>query len=158
MSEVSTGAGLLPCPFCGSEALLGIVTEGGEANPDFGGHFVQCNNERCHGCMGLRFACGDDPRPALVDAWNKRATPEPAGDLVETIAKAMMAVSRPNANPDDLTPAPRGTIGFVPKWQLFEHLARAAITAMPDRAALARSKNSSLLPTWRPIRCGNKLL
>ena len=63
-------------------------------------------------------------------------TPEPAGDLVERVARAMMAASRPNANPDDPTPAPRGTIGFVPKWRLFEHLARAAIAAMPDRTAL----------------------
>lgn len=65
------------CPFCGSPAEFGIVTEGGEANPDYGGHFVQCTNERCHGCMGLRFACGDDPKPELLEAWNKRSTPLP---------------------------------------------------------------------------------
>lgn len=63
---------LLPCPFCGSSAGFGVVTNGGEANPDFGGHFVQCGNELCHACMGLRFACGDDPKPALRDAWNAR--------------------------------------------------------------------------------------
>lgn len=66
------GEDLKPCPFCGAPAKFGIVTEGGEANPDFGGHFIQCTNERCHGCMGLRFACGDDPKPALRDAWNTR--------------------------------------------------------------------------------------
>ena len=131
MSEVSTGAGLLPCPFCGSEASLGIVTEGGEANPDFGGHFVQCNNERCHGCMGLRFACGDDPRPALIDAWNQRATPEPTTDLVEQVARAI----------DDacvewqLDHARKGL--ELARWDVpGDVMAKAAIAAMPDRAAL----------------------
>ncbi len=49
---------------------------------------------------------------------------------VERVARAMMAVSRPNAYPDDLTPAPRGSMGLVPKWHLFAHLAEAAIAAM----------------------------
>ena len=65
---------LEPCAHCGSRATFGVVTEGGENNPDFGGHFVQCTNEKCHACMGLRFACGDDPRPALRDAWNTGPT------------------------------------------------------------------------------------
>lgn len=93
---------LLPCPFCGSPAEFGIVTEGGEANPDYGGHFVQCTNERCHGCMGLRFACGDDPKPELLQAWNTRATPLPTTannpetdahrDLVEALREAIGAI------------------------------------------------------------------
>lgn len=67
---------LEPCPFCGTTASHGVVTEGGEANPDFGGHFIQCDNPNCHGCMGLRFACGDDPKPHLAAAWNTRAPTE----------------------------------------------------------------------------------
>ena len=64
---------LRPCPFCGGKAEYGIVEQGGESNPDFGGHFIQCANEGCGGCMGLRFACGDDPKPGLTAAWNRRA-------------------------------------------------------------------------------------
>lgn len=50
-------------------------------------------------------------------------------EMVEKAARAMMAESRPNADPDALTPAPRGTVGLVPKWRLFEHLACAAVRA-----------------------------
>ncbi|MFL5900929.1 MAG: hypothetical protein ACJ75S_06985 [Solirubrobacterales bacterium] len=49
---------------------------------------------------------------------------------IEKIARAMLAVSRPGLNPDDLTPAPRGQLGMMPKWKLFEHLARAAYEVM----------------------------
>jgi hypothetical protein len=73
MPDAPGSDALLPCPFCGSEAHHGIVEQGGESNPDFGGHFVQCTNENCYGCVGLRFACGDDPKPELVEAWNRRA-------------------------------------------------------------------------------------
>ncbi len=62
---------LKPCPFCGDEARVGQVPIFG-GHPDAGGFYVQCDNERCHGCMGLRFACGDDPRPELIAAWNRR--------------------------------------------------------------------------------------
>lgn len=61
---------LRPCPFCGSPAEFGEVED--RDSPDFGGHFVQCTNEGCHGCMGIRFACGDDPQPGLAAAWNRR--------------------------------------------------------------------------------------
>ena len=130
MSEVSTGAGLLPCPFCGGEAEY--HSDKGPTGEVYG--WVGCNQ-----CDAMSTHCDirsmqpEETHP--IDAWNQRATPKPAGDLVEAVARAMMAASRPNANPDDLTPAPRGTIGFVPKWRLFEHLARAAIAAMADHAA-----------------------
>lgn len=99
---VSVTQELKPCPFCGSPAELGVVTEGGEANPDFGGHYAQCTNERCHGCMGLRFACGDDPRPELVAAWNIRAAEQsrastPAVDRVLIWSGEHHAYWRPNS-------------------------------------------------------------
>lgn len=75
-----------PCPHCAAPARFGIVEDGGDANPDFGGHFVQCTNDQCFACMGLRFACGDDPRPDLAAAWNTRAATAREQAQAETIA------------------------------------------------------------------------
>lgn len=58
----------LPCPFCGGEADFGEVT-----NPDdgsFGGHYIAC--KKCWAMSRLQFACGDDPKPLLIEAWNSR--------------------------------------------------------------------------------------
>ena len=63
---------LKPCPFCGSPAEFGVVDD--PTSQDHGGHFVQCIKPLCHGCMGLRFACGDDPKPILAAAWNTRVS------------------------------------------------------------------------------------
>ncbi len=63
---------LKPCPFCGYDAKIGQVPIF-DGHPDAGGFFVQCMSENCHGCMGLLFACGEDPRPELIAAWNRRA-------------------------------------------------------------------------------------
>lgn len=60
-------------------------------------------------------------------------TPTPPSDLIEEIARSMLAVSRPNANADDLTPAPRGSLGMIPKWKLYEHLAQAAYAVVRER-------------------------
>lgn len=53
---------------------------------------------------------------------------------LERVCRAMVAASRPTADPDRLTPAPRGSMGLIPIWRTYEHLARAAINAMeaPD--------------------------
>ena len=65
---------VLPCPFCGSEPELGVVDD--EDSQDHGGHFIQCTNQNCCGCIGLIFACGDDPKPLLVERWNQRRANE----------------------------------------------------------------------------------
>lgn len=48
-------------------------------------------------------------------------------ELIEGVSRAILANSRPNADPDALTPGPRGTVDLVPKWVLAQHLAVAAI-------------------------------
>ena len=73
---MSLATGLLRCPFCYSEAEFGEVT--GQDHPDFGGHFINCTNERCQACIGLRYAGKEDPRPLLAEQWNRRANPEPS--------------------------------------------------------------------------------
>jgi hypothetical protein len=74
------------CPFCGSHGEFGVVND--PDSQDHGGHFVQCTNPRCHGCIGLRFACGDDPRPHLADAWNNRAPDPRIAELEAQLAEA----------------------------------------------------------------------
>lgn len=64
-------ADLRPCPFCGSPADFGVIE--GEDHPDVGGHFVACT--KCDASVGLRYAHGDDPKPLLAEAWNRRAKP-----------------------------------------------------------------------------------
>jgi len=58
---------LLPCPFCGSAK----VTAKNEHTDLSGGYYIEC--AACLACTGLRYACGEDPRPRLAELWNRRA-------------------------------------------------------------------------------------
>jgi len=62
---------LRPCPFCGGRAVFGQVFD--KDHPDFGGHFIVCMAPGCEASTCLRYAHGDDPRPLLAQAWNRRA-------------------------------------------------------------------------------------
>ena len=66
---------LLPCPHCGSPAEFGIVDD--PNSRDDGGQFVACIQPLCCACLGLIFACGDDPRPILAERWNRRPPARP---------------------------------------------------------------------------------
>ena len=81
----------------------------------------------------------EDPMVRDVTQWlaDNPATPEPAGDLVERVADAIAKADRvPPDEPDiywaHLAPPDEPDIYWA-------HLARAAIDAMPDRAALVAS-------------------
>jgi len=63
-------AELLPCPFCGSAS----IEMANERHDHSGGYFIGC--PECDASTGLRFACGDDPRPLLVEQWNRRTPPQ----------------------------------------------------------------------------------
>lgn len=58
---------------------------------------------------------------------------------VERVARAMQAVSRPDVDPDKLTPGPRGSTGWVAVWRLYEDMARAAILALSEENAALRA-------------------
>lgn len=62
-------AALLPCPFCGNDEGIDVANTDPESLT--GGYFIAC--PKCDASTGLRFACGDDPRPLLVEQWNRRA-------------------------------------------------------------------------------------
>lgn len=59
---------LLPCPFCGNEMNIGIANE---KHDHSGGYYIAC--PVCDASTGLRFACGEDPAPLLVEQWNRRS-------------------------------------------------------------------------------------
>lgn len=65
-------AELLPCAHCGSSRAA-ISNQ----DPDHlsGGYYIECQD--CGASTGLRFACGEDPKPLLVEQWNRRALPAP---------------------------------------------------------------------------------
>ena len=62
---------LLPCPFCGNKANIVMANE---KHDHSGGYFIAC--PVCDASTGLRYAMGDDPRPLLVEQWNRRAAIE----------------------------------------------------------------------------------
>ena len=62
---------LKPCPFCGGAAEMGCVRSESGEEPNEGGYFIACL--ACDASTGLRFACGDDPKPLLIEQWNRRA-------------------------------------------------------------------------------------
>lgn len=59
---------LLPCPFCGNDKNIGIANE---KHDHGGGYYIAC--PVCDASTGLRFACGEDPAPLLIEQWNRRA-------------------------------------------------------------------------------------
>lgn len=61
---------LLPCPFCGTADGIKIENVAADLG---GGYYIAC--PKCQASTGLRFACGEDPKPLLVEQWNRRATP-----------------------------------------------------------------------------------
>lgn len=75
-------AALLPCPFCGNSKGLAVANE----NPQdlSGGYFIVCPS--CDASTGLRFACGEDPIPLLIEQWNRRAalSAQPVAGAVAT--------------------------------------------------------------------------
>lgn len=77
---------LKPCPFCASIAYFFTVND--EESGDFGGQGVVCTN--CGASIGLKFACGEDPKPELAESWNQRATAQ--GELFKEAIRQAHAV------------------------------------------------------------------
>lgn len=52
--------------------------------------------------------------------------------MIEAVARAMVAASNGTKDPDKLVPAPRGSVGMIPLWRSYEHLAQAALRAVRE--------------------------
>ncbi len=82
---------LLPCPCCDGVARFDRVPDD-EDDQNSGGEYVECGS--CGLTTSLRFACGDEVRPLLAEAWNRRATahpPQPVdAEIVEAVRRASL--------------------------------------------------------------------
>ena len=79
---------LKPCPFCGGSASAGFI--GGDGD-NAGGHYIEC--DKCGASTNLRFSCGEDARPLLIEQWNTRkGKPIPLDD--ESLAACVLLLHR----------------------------------------------------------------
>lgn len=62
---------LKPCPFCGSEAE-GCTIPAEQEDVGAGAMFVQCTNSQCMASSALIYPLMDDPKPLLLERWNRR--------------------------------------------------------------------------------------
>ena len=130
---------LLPCPFCGNPDVQLVTFPGADGDAL---HAVGCPKCGCNGTPHV--AAMDDPLPAAVAAWNRRAllTAPPGWKLVPVelkeelalrIAKAMQGSEQFGWTWEDCSPIE------VEGWM---NLANAAISAMLAAAqALAQGDN-----------------
>ena len=63
------------------------------------------------------------------------AVARPSAAVIEDACRAAVANSRPSADPDELTPAPRGMAGCVPLWKTYLHFIEPAVDAAFRSAA-----------------------
>ena len=80
---------LLPCPFCGNEKNIVMANE---KHDHSGGYFIAC--PACDASTGLRYACGEDPRPLLVEQWNRRAAIAQAQSCVPAVIAEVIGCVR----------------------------------------------------------------
>jgi Lar family restriction alleviation protein len=75
---VKKTSGLLPCPFCGGEAIIDYVEPHTHFIAAFmpdseGAHFIECTG--CTAAMS-----GGPDREKAIAAWNKRSEPKEGGE------------------------------------------------------------------------------
>lgn len=80
------GAALLPCPFCGGEAVLEQSAESDKIAPLW--WLACCRNAECPGSYGLP----SERRSHTITAWNRRANESPWRPISE--AKGLPLLTR----------------------------------------------------------------
>lgn len=98
MNTTNSGEELKPCPLCGSAAHFFHIDD--IDSKEFGGHGICCDTYSC-AQVGLMFACGDDPKPALAEIWNRRAAAS-AQTIGEDAAKGAMGEATLVHPPNDM--------------------------------------------------------
>lgn len=84
LPQVSEREALRPCPFCDGTAAMRKAHD--PDGPNDGGYHVECG--KCGASTNLRFSCGEDARPLLIEQWNRRAA-LPAQDAAERALRAI---------------------------------------------------------------------
>ena len=81
-------SGLLPCPFCGGEARMGLTNNADERsgyNRTFSAYCVVCSatiaRTSTSGKTGWNNEPDDSIKRRIVEAWNTRALISPAGEV-----------------------------------------------------------------------------
>ena len=133
---------LLPCPFCGASAA--VQNESPADNS--GGYFVECKS--CGASTNLRYACGDDPVPLLVEQWNARAPQAEeaqaapvAPDANRLRAEILEHASKASRLVRTLFNEPTGTLSdvevgdWIQRAQQYLSLATPALPATEDSSA-----------------------
>jgi hypothetical protein len=88
---------LLPCPCCDGVARFDRVPDD-EDDQNSGGEYVECGS--CGLTTSLRFACGDEVRPLLAEAWNRRVAPaHPPQPVDAEVVEAVRVASSLNWAP-----------------------------------------------------------
>ena len=131
-----------PCANCG---------HGGEYQQQSdGGYFIECTNPMCGMSTCLMYACGEDPKPILMEKWNRRvawarSTPAPEG---KGVAERRMSKEAADTV-DEMDSCIRVSRGYlaagescaeidpdvVHRWRVV--LARAALAAQPVQEVVA---------------------
>lgn len=81
---------LKPCPFCGGDALYGIVgvDSATDDDPNFGGRYIRC--EGCDTSTRLMFPLKDDVDGQLRELWNARSEKSEIADkMLEMLCLAV---------------------------------------------------------------------
>ena len=127
---------LLPCPFCGN--LPEVYPQRTNSNA-LGDYYAVWCREPCQATGPERHTEAE-----AIAAWNQRATPEPAGDLVERVADAWQELIEYD---DRTSPEEYPEMALITREELAAFMARTAspdLAAMPDRAAeLERLKDEN---------------
>lgn len=146
-------AALLPCPFCGNSKGLAVANE----NPQdlSGGYFIACPS--CDASTGLRFACGEDPIPLLIEQWNRRAAlaAQPVAGAVATEAQLNSACMSYRHDFGLMTPDEQERLRWSAKewlhaWRKeFALSAQAAPAPEPSAQAVAELPDEIRVPLHR---------
>lgn len=112
---------LLPCPFCGSEGKMV------EVEPS--GYVVECQNGICAASTNIRYSCGDDARPLVIEQWNRRAALSSPQAAAEPMCGCGAADDEPHLPECAKQPAQADGLPELPEAKMLTAMGRDAYSA-----------------------------